>query len=166
MGLRDIKSSRYNVDSRIISRTDFVENWIASEIDNLVYDAYMQGRHNQAIASFFQCMRHWNKTFTEVEKAFYLLLPPEYHITEENVACYSGNYMAGFYAGKITAIREIIQNMKEEFVKATEILGTDDFFNNLYHAAEDIADDDLDQFVWTYLQKEKAPPLFLKEEST
>lgn len=41
MGLRDIKSSRYNVDSRIISRTDFVENWIASEIDNLVFDAYM-----------------------------------------------------------------------------------------------------------------------------
>ena len=78
MGLRDIKSSRYNVDSRIISRTDFVENWIASEIDDLVYDAYMQGRHDQAVGDIYQCMRNWGKTFTEVDKAFSLLLPPKY----------------------------------------------------------------------------------------
>ena len=108
-------------------------------------------------------MRHWNKTFTEVEKTFHLLLPPEHQITEEDVACYSRNYMAGFYAGKITTIRKIMQNMKEEFVEATEILGTDDFFNTLYHAAEDVADDDLDQFVWDYLHREKPPSLLLRE---
>lgn len=165
MGLRDKQPVYYNADPRIIRKVDEAESWISRAIDDLVYDAYMQGRHNQAIASIFQCMRHWNKTFTEVEKTFHLLLPPEHQITEEDVACYSRNYMAGFYAGKITTIRKIMQNMKEEFVEATEILGTDDFFNTLYHAAEDVADDDLDQFVWDYLHREKPPSLLLREES-
>lgn len=166
MGLRDIKSSRYNVDSRIISRTDFIENWIASEIDNLVFDAYMQGRQDQAVSDIYACMRNWGKTFTEVDKAFFLLLPPKYQITEAEIEDYAMSYMTGSYATGIICIRNLMQNMKIEFMEATRILESDECLIKIYQAAEDIADEDLEQFVWTYLQKEKAPPLFLEEEST
>ena len=166
MGLRDKKSYRYNVEPRIIKKVDMVEREIVREIDDLVYEAYMQGRHDQAVEDIYQCMRNWGKTFTEVDKAFFLLLPPKYQITEAEIEDYAMSYMTGSYATGIICIRNLMQNMKIEFMEATRILESDDCLIKIYQAAEDIADEDLEQFVWTYLQKEKAPPLFLKEEST
>ena len=37
--------------------------------------------------------------------------------------------------------------------------------DKIRYAAEDVADDDLDQFVWDYLHREKPPSLLLREES-
>lgn len=166
MGLRDKKPAYYNVDPRIIRKVDEAESWISRAIDNLVYDAYMQGRHNQAIADIYQCIRNWGKSFEEVHKSFWLFLPSDYQVTEAEVKDYAMNYMTGSYATQIICIRNLMQNMKIEFKEATELLESDDNLIKIYQAAEDIADEDLEQFVWTYLQKEKAPPLFLKEEST
>ncbi len=165
MGLRGQKPAYYNVDPRIIRKVDDAESWISRAIDDLVYDAYMQGRHDQAIADIFECMRCWGKSFKEVHKAFCLFLPSDYQIPEAEVKDYAMSYMTGSYATGIICIRSLMQNMKIEFMEATRILESDECLIKIYQAAEDIADEDLEQFVWTYLQKEKAPPLFLKGES-
>ena len=165
MGLRDKKPAYYNVDPRIIRKVDEAESWISRAIDNLVYDAYMQGRHNQAIADIYQCIRNWGKSFEEVHKSFWLFLPSDYQVTEAEVKDYAMNYMTGSYATQIICIRNLMQNMKIEFKEATELLESDDNLIKIYQAAEDVADDDLDQFVWDYLHREKPPSLLLREES-
>lgn len=166
MGLRDKKPAYYNVDPRIMRKVDEAENRISRVIDDLVYDAYMQGRHDQAIADIFQCMRRWGKSFKDVHKAFCLFLPSDYEVPEAEVKDYAMSYMTGSYATQIICVRNLIQNMKIEFMEATKMLEIDEFLIKIYQAAEGVANDKLEQFVWTYLQKEKAPPLFLKEEST
>lgn len=165
MGLRDKKPAYYNVDPRIIRKVDEAESWISRAIDNLVYDAYMQGRHNQAIANIFQCMRRWGKSFKEVHKAFCLFLPSDYQVTEAEVKDYAMNYMTGSYATGIICIRNLMQNMKIEFKEATELLGSDDDLIKIYQAAEGVANDKLEQFVWNYLHRENPLLLSLREES-
>ena len=165
MTLRDEKPQHYAVNPRIIQKTDMIEKWIAEGIDDLVYDAYMAGRHDQLVSDIYLWMRENGESFKSVIPKLLPRLPPEYKVTEEEIEQFAMNFNTGYYASLIKTARRLIQSKQEDFEHIIRLLKLNEYDIKIYQVAENVEDEKLEQFVWTYLQKEKPPSLLLREES-
>lgn len=161
MALRDAKPHCYEVDPQIVQRVDLIERWIAGEIDDLVYDAYMKGRRDQAVSNIYMWMRECGEPFSGITRTLLLRLPPEYEITETDIERFAMNFNTGYYSSLMKSVRRLMQSMQKSFEEIKEVLNLDEYGTKIYQAAENVADEKLEQFVWTYLQREK-PPSYVK----